>query len=234
MKRQILALAALIISADALAAGNSEPVHAIAAPTVSLSARASRAVPNDLATASLFVEREDADAVQAEEAVTVQINKAHAVIKNFGAIKVKTAGHQAYPVWDRNRITRWRVRHELLLETADFKMLSKVIGAVQPYAQLAGIQFSVSAKLRETTEDQLIQEASSAFQHRADLVRQSFGAKTYRIKEISVQSGEAARIMPMARTTMALAAAEATPPILEGGSNEVSLSISGSVELAMP
>lgn len=235
MVKHAFILIALLVAARTFAAETSEAGKpTVSQPTVSLSARASRAVQNDTASASLFVEREDSDAAKASEAVTLQVNKAHAALKDFPELKVKTAGHQAYPIWDKNRITRWRVRHELLVEAADFKALSKAIGAVQPYVQLGGIQFSVSARLRETTESQLIQEASAAFQRRADLVRQSFGAKAYRIKEIAVQPDEPSHIVPMARAQMAMATAEATPPMLEGGSNEISLTVSGSVELTMP
>lgn len=234
MNRHGLALATLLISANVFAAGAAESTHATAAPTVSLSARAARTVQNDIATASLFVEREDSDVAQVSETVTVQVNKAYALLKNFPDLKVKTASHQAYPIWDKNRVTRWRVRHELLVEATDFNALSKAIGAAQSYAQLGGIRFSVSGKLRDATESQLIQEASNAFQKRADLVRQSFGAKAYRIKEIAVQSGEPSHIVPMLRTAMSASATEATPPTFEGGSNEISLSISGNVELTMP
>lgn len=234
MNRHALALASLLISANGFAAGTAESTGIITAPTVSLSARAARTVQNDNATASLFVELEDSDAAKVSEAVTVQVNKAYALLRDFPELKVKTAGHQAYPVWDKSRVTRWRVRHELLVEAADFKTLSKAIGVAQPYVQLGGIRFSVSGKLRDATESQLIQEASTAFQKRADLVRQSFGAKAYRIKEIAVQSGEPSHIVPMLRTAMSVASAESTPPALEGGSNEISLTISGSVELTMP
>lgn len=234
MNRLGLALATLLISANGFAAVAAESTHIITAPTVSLSARAARTVQNDNATASLFVELEDSDAAKVSEAVTVQANKAYAALKDFPELKVKTAGHQAYPIWDKNRVTRWRVKHELLVEAVDFKTLSKAIGAAQPYVQLGGIQFSVSGKLRDATESLLIQEASTAFQKRADLVRQSFGAKAYRIREITVQSGEPSRIVPMFRAQMAVATAEATPPTFEGGSNEISLTISGNVELTMP
>lgn len=232
MIRHALILTSLLAAANALAGESSDATRAN--PTVSLSARATEAVQNDTATAILFVEKEDADAAKASEAVTAQVNKAHAVLKDFAELRVKTASHQAYPVWDKSRVTRWRVRHELLLEGADFRALSKAIGAVQPYVQLGGIQFSVSARLRETTESQLIQQASAAFQHRADLVRQSFGAKSYRIKEIAVQSSEPVHIVPMVRAQMSAAAAETAPPALEGGSNEISLTVSGNVELTMP
>lgn len=234
MTRHRLAIAALLISANGFAAGAVEPTHTAAVPTVSLSARAARMVQNDKATASLFVEQEDSDAANASEAVTAQANKAYTLLKGYPELKVKTAGHQAYPIWDKNRVTRWRVRHELLVEAIDFNALSKAIGATQPHAQLGGIRFSVSGKLRDATESQLIQEASTAFQNRADLIRQSFGAKAYRIKEIAVQSGEPSHIVPMFRAQMATATAENTPPSLEGGSNEISLTISGNVELTMP
>lgn len=235
MIKYALTLTALLIAAPAFAAEASEPTKQAAfLPTVTLSARATRTVQNDTATATLFVEKEETDAATASEAVTTQVNQAHAILKDFQELRVKTASHQAYPIWDKNRITRWRVRHELLLEGADFKALAKAIGAVQPYAQLGGIQFSVSTKLREATESQLIQEASAAFQRRADLIRQSFGATAYRIKEVAVQSSEPPHFAPMPRGMIATATLEATPPALEGGSNEISLTISGSVELTMP
>lgn len=235
MIKPALALTALLFAAPVFSAEATESGKpAIALPSVSLSARAARTVPNDTATASLFVEKEDADAAKASESVTTQINQAHAVLKGFPELRVKTASHQAYPLWDKNRVSRWRARHELLVEGADFKALSKAIGAAQPYAQLGGIQFSVSGKLRDATESQLIQEASAAFQKRTELVRQAFGAKSYRLKDIALQSGEPPHFAPMLRAQMAVATAEATPPILEGGNNEITLTISGSVELTMP
>lgn len=234
MHRHAFALGSLLILACGFASGANESTRATTAPTVSLSANASRTVMNDIATASLFVEKEDGDAAKVTEAVTVQTNNAYALLKDFPELKVKTASHQAYPIWDKNKVTRWRVRHELWVEAADFKALSKAIGAAQPYVQLGGIQFSVSGKLRDATESQLIQEASAAFKKRADLVRQSFGATAYRIKEISLQSGEPPRISPMLKTMATPASTEFTPPSLEGGSNEISLTISGNVELTLP
>lgn len=232
MNRHALALGSLLLSVYGFSADAAEPARTTTAPIVSLSASATRTVQNDIATASLFVEKEDSDAAKVTEAVTVQANKAYAVLKDFPELKVKTASHQAYPIWDKNRVTRWRVRHEIWVEAADFKILSKAIGAAQPYVQLSGIQFSVSGKLRDATESQLIQEASTAFKKRADLVRQSFGATAYRIREIALQSGEPPRIAPMLRTMAA--SAEISPPSLEGGSNEINLTISGNVELTLP
>lgn len=234
MNRHTLTLGLLLLSVYGFNAGAAEVTRTTAAPTVALSANATRTVLNDIATASLFVEKEDNDAARVAEAVTVQANKAYALLKEFPELKVKTASHQAYPIWDKNKVTRWRVRHEIWVEAADFKILSKAIGAAQPYVQLSGIQFSVSGKLRDATESQLIQEASTAFKKRADLVRQSFGASAYRIKEIALQSGEPPRIAPMLRSMAAPASAEFTPPSLEGGSNEISLTISGNVELTLP
>lgn len=232
MLRYLMPLLALL-AASATAAQTQDAAKQATLPSVSLSANATRTVQNDIATASLFVEKEDTDAAVASEAVTLQANKAHALLKDFSGLKVKTANRQAYPVWDKNRVTRWRVRHELLVEGADFNALSKAIGTLQPHAQLGGIRFSVSSKLREATENQLIQQASADFQKRADLVSSSFGAKAYRIKEIAVHSGEPSPIMPFRAQAM-VAAAESTPPVLEGGSNEISVTISGSIELVMP
>jgi len=90
-------------------------------------------------------------------------------------------------------------RHQkLLLEGPDFAALGALIGQLQERLQVTAINFSVSPVRRAAAEDELIAQALDAFKQRAELVRKQFGAKGYRVVDVSINTADSAPI-PMLR-----------------------------------
>ncbi len=218
-----------------LAAGLLVALPAFAKTTVNLQAEARREVANDVGFATLYVELDDKDAARLADKVNRSVTEALAVSKPFSAVRVTTGGNSSYPIYGKsNRIDGWRARAEVRLNSKDFRQLAELIGKLQQTMQLTGVNFSVSPEAREAAENQLVQEAMQAFKRRAELVQRALGAKSYQLANISLntrggvqpqQRFESFRAAPMAEAAIAT-------PSFEAGSGEVTVNVSGAVEIS--
>ncbi len=196
---------------------------------VTLSAQAEREVPNDLLSAVLAAEAEGVEPAPLAAEVNRAMQRALAIARGVGAVKIRTGSYATTPVYDKNRITRWRVRQELRLESADFAAATDLIGKLQASLVVAGMTLSVSPEARRQTEHALTAEASGAFDERARLMRDAMKAKAYRLRDLQLSGSEPPRpIYAMARSALAQSAA---PPAVEPGTTRIVIAVSGTIQL---
>lgn len=239
MKPALIALIAAIGLVTAAPAPASEGVAAKrAAPaagtplTVELSAQASQAARNDLASAVLYSERSGADAAALAAEVNRDVTAALEIARAEKSIEARTGNVSTWPIYDkdeRGRITAWRMRSEIRLESSDLPAMSALLGKLQTKLALAQVAITPAPATRRAALDGATVNALHAFEARAQLIADTL-RKQYRIVHLSVgDSGFAPP--PMPRMRMATMAAEAAPAPLEGGESEVSVHVSGRIEL---
>lgn len=203
-----------------------------AGPLVDLAAEASREVPNDLMTATMVVEANDASAAALASLLNRTTAEALRVAGEFRDVRARSGGSQTYPVYDRtNKQTGWRGRSEVRLESRDFKQTAELIARLQGGMQLQGVSFSVSPELRRQTENELVVEAVAAFRARADIAARALGTRGYRIRRLAINTAGAFP-QPRAMARAAPASADAfSAPVFEGGTSQVQVSAQGVVEV---
>lgn len=200
---------------------------------VELQAEASREVQNDLMTANLYAEASDPSAAK----VADQLNRVTAeALKTAGvekAVKARSGYSQTYPVNDRNgKVTGWRGRSEIRLESKDTRAMAALIGRLQSSMQLSGVSFSVSPELRRQVENELINEAVAAFKSRADIAAKAIGGRTFKIRRIGLNAGGGGPVpRPMLARGMAAQSAEVSTPVFEAGTSVVNVVAAGTVEV---
>lgn len=201
---------------------------------VELAAEASREVANDLMTATMVVEANDANPAALAGLLNGTRADALRTAAAFGEVRARTGGSQTYPVYDRaNRQTGWRGRAAVRLESRDFQQMAQLVGRLQATMQLGGVAFAVSPELRRRTESALIEEAVAALRVRADIAAKALGARGYRIKRLAISSA-GAYPPPRPMTRMAASVADAAPPpppVFEGGTSQVQVAVQGTVEV---
>jgi predicted secreted protein len=223
-----LALAAVICSAAALA----QPLEP-RFNQIELQAEVSREVQNDLMTALLYAEVNDAAAAEVANRLNRLTADALKIAGEFKSVKARSGSTGTYPLYDRaNRLTGWRGRSEVRLESKDVQAMANLIGKLQASMQLAQVAFTVSPELRRQTENDLIAEAVSAFRGRADIAAKALSGKQYKIRRLAINtSGSFPPPRPFAQRATAASAAEAAAPTFESGTSTVQVSVSGNVEL---
>lgn len=191
-----------------------------------------RPVDNDRMQATLNVSAEDGNAARLADQINRTMDWALKTAKAYPKVKSRTASYQTHPVYDKDKIRRWRATQELSLEGADFGQLGELIGKLQERLQVAGITFSVSPERRATVEDELIAKALEAFKQRAELVRKQLGAKSYRIGAVTInQNGAVPLPRPMLRAKGMMEMSSVAAPAIEAGTSTLSVTVSGNIEL---
>ena len=221
-----LAVLAALQSPAALAADPPAP------PTVELAAEASGPAANDLTVAVLYAERSGASAAAVAREVNSDIAAALERARSQGAVKVQSGNVSTWPVYGKDgqgRITAWRMRSELRLESTDTAAMSELVGKLQETLALAHLTMEPAPETRRKAVADVTVDALRAFETRAKLIADTLGRR-YRIAHLAV-GDHGLQPPPMPRMRAAVMAAEAAPAPLEGGESRVSVHVSGRIEL---
>lgn len=207
---------------------------------VALRAEAQQEVAHDQMEVILYSEAQDSNAARLAQKITTALNQAIAQARQHPQISIKQGSRRSYPVHDdkRQNITAWRERAELRLESTDFSALSTLTAELLKTLKISSMQFSIAAKTRLRSEDQLLQEAIAAFQARARLITEALGASSYKIVHLNLNSSGFSRPPMYARSakmlTSVMAEESVAVPEVEGGSSLVSIVADGVIEVALP
>ncbi len=219
----------LLLSTLAVASADDDDTHY---DRISLVATAADEIDNDILEATLSVYREGSNPSLLSEAVNSTIQWAIGEAKKVSGVTVQTLGYQTSPVYQQQRLSAWRVRQSLRLESRDIAKLSQLIGKLQERLAVGRVAYRISAQRRNVVEENLIIEAIALFQQRAELVAKQMGRSRYRVVQMAIDTGRAP-MQPMMRAEMTAMADMRTSPSFEAGAQTVSVSVNGMIELQL-
>ncbi|MFK7852971.1 MAG: SIMPL domain-containing protein [Granulosicoccus sp.] len=199
------------------------------------SSSASAEIDNDLMTATLLVQDEDKDSAVLANRINVTMAWALDTLEPFTSIKAKTRDYQTYPRYDSSqsrRLIGWRATQSLQLDTEDFEAAGKAIQQLQERLQVQGIKLSVKPASQEIAASALIKRALFAFKGRAALIQESMNAKSYRIVDVDIQTGNASpALYDQAPRMEMMRSSVANEPAIEAGSSRMSVQVYGRIQL---
>lgn len=201
---------------------------------VNLQADARTEVANDLLTATLFIETSNANAATLAADVNHTLNQGVRLVHEFPGVKIESGAQSTWPIYDaKNKLTGWRTRAELRVESKDFDAASRAIAKISGSMQLAGISFVPSPDTITATENRLIDAALKAFRTRADIITKSMGARTWKSVNLNINTGGGGPMpMPKYRTAPMAMAVDAVPAQeVAAGNSEITLSVNGTIQL---
>ena len=223
---QLVVAACLTVCLSAAARANEATEEAYT--KIQFEANASQLVENDSMRARLFVEIEDSSPSAAAARVTRVTNDALRGLRKDGDLRARTGAFRTYPTSDRGRITGWRARSELIIESDKVDQVSAAIAKISDTMYLASVEFFPSTTLRDQVETVLIDQAIKAFRQKARRIAKSFGATRFEVSEANVTSlGNGAPPRPVMRTMSAESSGVA--PDFGAGTTQLSVSVAGTI-----
>ncbi|MBN3809309.1 SIMPL domain-containing protein [Paraburkholderia sp. Ac-20347] len=200
---------------------------------LSLSAQASAEVPQDVVTITLFYEQEASDPASLTSTLNQRADSALQKAKGVDGVTARSGQFSIYPSTDRDgRISAWRGRTEVVLESRNFAAASKLAGDISSVMQVGNVAFSLSPEAQRAAEQKLSSEAIASFRDQASANARAFGYSGYAIRDVNVgHSGVPPRPMMMMSARAASADAKMAPMPLEGGTSTVTVNVSGSVQM---
>lgn len=199
---------------------------------VSFSVERTREVDNDWVTALVGATHESTDPAEVARRVNEALSWGTGLAKATQGVRVRTGGYSTIPISDSKLggLQRWRGSQTLVLEGADARVLSELVGKLQERLQLQGISFSVSPERQREVQDELIDEALAAFRARAERIQAKLGARSYAIVSIQVDASGGPPPVPL-RGAVMMAEAKMAPPSLEGGTSTLRAGAHATIEL---
>ncbi|WAJ36770.1 SIMPL domain-containing protein [Pseudomonas sp. GOM7] len=205
---------------------------------ISLRAEVNQEVAHDLMHVALYTESQNTDPAKLAAEITNTLNKTLEQARQVKGVAVKLGSRNSYPVYDDKgqKITAWRERAEVRLESADFARLSTLTGELLQSMKMAGMDFSIASDTRKAREDAMLKDAVNAFKARAQLATEALGGKGYKLVSLSLNTGGFQPPMPMrAYAAKGLESMDAAPtPQIEAGTSQVTVSADGVIEVQMP
>ncbi|MEA3118971.1 MAG: hypothetical protein QOI13_2241 [Paraburkholderia sp.] len=196
-----------------------------------LSAQASTDVPQDVVDITLFYEQEAQDPASLTDALNKRTATALKQAQGTRGVSAHTGTFSIYPATDRDgRISAWRGRTEVVLESHDFAAASKLAGEMNTTMQVGNVTFSLSPEAQRSANSKLTEDGIASFRDQAEAAARAFGYTGYMIKQVSVgKEGPSRPIMAM--RAMAASPGGSGPLPVEGGTSRVTVSVSGSVQM---
>ncbi|ADG14806.1 protein of unknown function DUF541 [Paraburkholderia atlantica] len=229
---------ALAFGAPVALALNSAPTRAqtmMPQPSgvLSLNAQASAEVPQDEVEITLFYEQEASEPSALTSTLNQRADAALQKARGVAGVTARSGAFSIFPSTDRDgRISAWRGRTEVVLESRDFAAASKLAGQMASIMQVGNVRFSLSPEAQRAAEQRLSGEAIKSFREQAAASSQAFGFSGYSIREVNVNhSGVMPRPMMMMSARAMGADAKNAPMPLEGGTSTVTVNVSGSVQM---
>lgn len=237
MSRFTRSAAVLTLSASALASLPAMAADELHYNQISLRAEVSQEVARDKMIVTLYTESQNSDPAKLAAEITTTLNKALGEAREVKGVTLRQGSRNSYPIYDNKnqKITGWRERAELRLESADFPALSKLTGDLLNTLKMENMDFAIADATRKASEDALLKDAVTAFKARAQLATDALGGKGYKIVNLNFNTN--GYPMPYARGAgmmMKAAMADSAPtPEVEAGTSQVNMSADGVIEVQM-
>ncbi len=220
--------AATFISLPALAA---DELHY---NQISLRAEASQEVARDKMIVTLYTESQNADPAKLAAEITTTMNKALGQAREVKAVTLRQGSRNSYPIYDNKnqKITGWRERAELRLESSDFPALSKLTGELLNTLKMQNMDFAIADATRKASEDALLKDAVAAFKARAQLATDALGGKGYKIVNLNFNTNGYPPAYARGGMMMKASMMDSAPtPEVEAGTSQVTMSADGVIEV---
>lgn len=226
-------LAAALCLAVLPAAALAQPAPVVA-NQLSLSASATAEVVNDLLSISFATQREGADAAAVQAQLTQALEAALAEARKAarpGQVDISTGNFSVQPRYGvKGEPLKWQGSVELRAEGRDFDALTRLVGRIHTLS-VAHVGHRLSRQAREKAEAEVSAEAIARFRAMASAHAKAFGFDGVSLRAVEVSSNAPPPPMPRFRAAPGAEMAMAAPLPVAAGVSEVSVVVSGSVQM---
>lgn len=195
---------------------------------------AEKQVSADEISVTMSVQRNGPDIARLADQVNRTMESALKTANKEKGIQVETLNYQTNKNYQKGKQNGWQVSQSLSLMGSDMEQMSELIGKLQADLQLNSITYQVSSERKQQIEDELSEIALKKFTAKAAKYSNSLNRSNYQIVQISLsnQNTSPPRPMLMARQGAMMAAESIAAPSIQPGDQKISITASGSIELA--
>lgn len=197
---------------------------------VHLSAEVKESVRSDQMIADLFFEVEGKNTRTMADQVNRTIGWAMKRAQRTPGVESETTSYQTTPVYNKRTVVGWRIRQAIRLHSLQSDILGELIAQLQEKLSVQSLRYDLSSATRDRINASLTDKAIQSFMRKAQHISEQFGFKGFRLVQVNVSSGGSVR--PIARMAMMDSRAEIAAPTITPGNQQLTVSVSGTIELS--
>lgn len=200
-------------------------------PVATLSASSSVEVEQDVVQVVLAAQETGDSQSKVSGALNKKLDSVMKQAKQQKDIQAKSGAYRVWPTTNQDgKVAQWRGYAEIILESKDFEATSELAAKLSDRMPIDGISFSVSSEVQQAEEQSLLESAVKSFEARAQALTDALGFASYKIKQVDLGGSGNQLFSPMPKMLMA-ASADSAPAPIEGGKQNISVSIQGEIYL---
>lgn len=226
----VLGVASVLLSQNLQAATPANTYNQI-----SFSTEVKQTVANDQIKISLTKTAQANDAKAVAKTLTEVINQANTIAKQYPNVKAKTGQQSTYPRYSNSgKILGFTGSISLELTSQDFEQAGDLVAKLQSLMAVDNIEFKVSDEAKKEVEQSLMKQVAKRFQDEAKTVSLAFGAKDYKIVQVSLDNQNHGYYQPLAASISLRSKSESS--VMEtqdfvSGDSQLSYKATGTIEL---
>jgi predicted secreted protein len=228
------------VAAGAAAGSGSGPLVPAAAATpagvVGLTASATVHVPRDWIAITFSTTRDGTDAQAVQGALRQAVETARSQVPAFRSTEagqMRTGAFSLQPRYgSKGQITGWTGTATLTVQGTDLPGIAQLVGRIGTLT-VANVEMGLAPATREKAEADATAQAIARFRTQSTTAATLFGYDRYELREVAVHATNPGMPRPMMRmASVQLASTEAPPLPVETGDEDVTVNVSGTVQLA--
>lgn len=201
-------------------------------PVATIQASASKEVLQDQVQVVMGTRVTAQTAGQANQMLTEALAQSRQGLEVPAGVLISSGRFSTFPAYDKEGVvTGWAGTASLVIDSEDLQAVAAVIEYLGKSLAVSSIQFSLSASVRQATEQALMQDLAQTFGQRASVAARAFGFEAYDLMALDFDRADMAS-RPMMRMASAPMMADAGPAVsLEPSMTTVEISVVGQIQL---
>ncbi len=212
--------------------------HSLADETLfnvfSLQAQSEQEIVNDQMRVILSVEHQNVNPNVLSNKINSDMQWALAQIKKSkkaSAFNSKSMTYNTYPVYKNERIVAWQASQQLEIKSEAITALNNLVGKLQERLLIKQMSFIPTDQTRKQAENKLLNKALDAFKARAAIIQQNMQAKSYKIVDVNINTGNHIQPMQFRQQKAKFSMAANSAPAVEAGTSKIVVTVNGRIQL---
>jgi len=203
---------------------------------ISIEGNSARDLANDVVSITLTASKTGAKAADVQSALREAVKDALTTVQPFlvdEQVEVTTDSFQVQPAYNKagDKQTGYSGVASITLKGTDTATIAQLASDVKSMV-VSSSQNSMSRKLKNSVEEELMQEAIVDFRTKADSIALAFGFKYWTLGQVSVSASSARNYGGGGKVFAMAAAVESAPMQVESGKSTMNGSCRGTIVLS--
>jgi predicted secreted protein len=185
-------------------------------------------LPHDQTNVQLEAFVEEDNSSRAMQRINQKMQSVKEVLTNTQGIEWSTQTYTVRPQFDRNgKLKTWQARQTITIQSSIHHDLGKTLQRLEPFLNYRAMTTTISKHSQAQIYPKLLQSALKNYQRKANQIAQQFDHKHYQLISTQIIESGHHQPRPTVHSARALTLSESIEPVIQAGTETLTIEVSG-------